>query len=255
MTQFANYPSLQGRGVLVTGGATGIGAAIVEHFLAQGSRVGFIDFDAAAAEKLLASLGEAASRCHFVAADLRDIDALKGAIETLRGALGKPITVLVNNAARDDRHSIELVTPEYWDERMATNLRHQFFATQAVQADMVAAGGGSIVNMSSVSFLRGQGGMPVYLTAKSAVTGLTRALARDLGKHHIRVNAVVPGWIMTERQLKLWMTPEAEAGLLRDQKLPEKLYPPDIARMVLWLAADDSRLVTSQHFVVDAGLS
>jgi NAD(P)-dependent dehydrogenase (short-subunit alcohol dehydrogenase family) len=161
--------------------------------------------------------------------------------------------VLVNNAARDDRHSIESVTPEYWDERMATNLKHQFFAAQAVQKDMIAAGGGSIINMSSISFLRAQGNMPVYLTAKSAVVGLTRALARDLGPHRVRVNAVFPGWIMTERQLKLWMTPEREVDMLRGHCIPEKLYPPDIARMVLWLAADDSRLVTSQRFVVDAG--
>jgi NAD(P)-dependent dehydrogenase (short-subunit alcohol dehydrogenase family) len=136
---------------------------------------------------------------------------------------------------------------------MATNLRHQFFAAQAVKDDMIAAGGGSIVNLSSISFMLGQGGMPVYLTAKSAVVGLTRALARDLGPHHIRVNAVMPGWIMTERQIKLWLTPEAEAEMLRGQCLPEKLYPPDIARMVLFLAADDSRLVTAQNFVVDAG--
>ena len=186
-------------------------------------------------------------------ADLRDIDALRNAIDRLRGEFGGGFSVLVNNAARDDRHAIDDVTPEYWDERMATNLRHQFFCAQAVKEDMIAAGGGSIINFSSVSFMLKQGGMPVYLTAKSAVIGLTHALARDLGPHHIRVNTVVPGWIMTQRQVDLWLTPEAEAEVLRGQCIPEKLYPPDIARMVLWLAADDSRLVTAGEFVVDGG--
>src|SRR3984893_2964421 len=253
MTGFAIYPSLRDRRVLVTGGASGIGAGIVEHFVAQGARVGFIDLDAAAAERLMGSLGGQASHAAFARADLRDIAALRQAIDALRVRLGGSVTVLVNNAARDDRHAIDQVTPEYWDERMATNLRHQFFAAQALKDEMIAAGGGAVINMSSISFLLGQGGMPVYLTAKSAVVGLTRALARDLGPHHIRVNAVFPGWIMTERQQKLWLTPEAEAEMMRGQCIPEKLYPPDIARMVLWLAADDSRLVTAQNFVVDAG--
>jgi D-xylose 1-dehydrogenase len=253
MSSFANYPSLRDRGVLVTGGASGIGASIVEHFVAQGARVGFIDLDAEAAERLTVSLGERRANAVFVRADLRDIAALRQAIDTLRARLGGSFTVLVNNAARDDRHDIDQVTPEYWDERMATNLRHQFFAAQALKDEMIAAGGGAIINMSSISFLLGQGGMPVYLTAKSAVVGLTRALARDLGPHRIRVNAVFPGWIMTERQLKLWLTPDAEADMMRGQCIREKLYPPDVARMVLWLAADDSALVTAQNFVVDAG--
>jgi len=253
MTTFATYPSLRNRTVLVTGGASGIGAGIVEHFLDQGARVGFIDFDTAASERLLATLGEQAPNCCFAQADLRDIAALRGAIERIRSTLGGPITVLVNNAARDDRHSIDQVTPDYWDERMATNLRHQFFAAQAVKDEMIAAGGGSIVNFTSISFRMATAGMPVYLTAKSAVIGLTRALARDLGKHRIRVNSVMPGWIMTQRQIDLWLTPEGEVDLLRSQCIPEKLYPPDIARMVLWLAADDSRLVTAQNFVVDGG--
>jgi len=252
MTDFATYPSLRGRRVLVTGGASGIGAGIVEHFAAQGARVGFIDTDAEAAERLTGTLGKARANVAFARADLRDIAALRRAIAALRETLGS-FTVLVNNAARDDRHAIDEVTPDYWDERMETNLRHQFFAAQALKDEMIAEGGGSIVNMSSISFLLGQGGMPVYLTAKSAVVGLTRALARDLGPHRIRVNAVFPGWIMTERQQKLWVTPEAEAAMLKGQCIPEKLYPPDIARMALWLAADDSALVTAQNFVVDAG--
>jgi NAD(P)-dependent dehydrogenase (short-subunit alcohol dehydrogenase family) len=253
MSHFASYPSLRDRAVVVTGGATGIGAALVEHFVSQGAAVGFLDFDAAAGRQLVESLAGGPGSCRFIEADLRDVAQLRIGIDALRGELGARITVLVNNAARDDRHAIDEVTPEYWDERMATNLRHQFFAAQAVKDDMIAAGGGSIINMSSISFLLKQGGMPVYLTAKSAVTGLTRALARDLGPHMIRVNAVVPGWIMTERQLRLWVTPEGEAQIRQGQCLPEKLYPDDVARMVLWLAADDSRLVTAQHFVVDGG--
>ena len=250
---FARYPSLRDRAVVVTGGASGIGASIVTHFAEQGARVGFIDFDGKAGQALMAGLGASAERCRFVEADLRDVDQLRAAMTTLGRELGRTPTVLVNNAARDDRHAIDDVTPEYWDERMATNLRHQFFSAQALIPGMADAGGGSIINMSSVSFLLAQGGMPVYLTAKSAAIGLTRALARDLGPRRIRVNAVIPGWIMTERQERLWLTPEAEQRIAQDQCIPEKLYPPDIARMVLWLAADDSRLVTAQNFVVDGG--
>jgi NAD(P)-dependent dehydrogenase (short-subunit alcohol dehydrogenase family) len=253
MSGFAIYPSLRDRRVLVTGGASGIGASIVEHFVAQGSRVGFIDLDEASAERLMASLGDRREAAQFAKADLRDIAALRQAIDRLRGRLGGSFNVLVNNAARDDRHGIDQVTPEYWDERMATNLRHQFFAAQALKDEMIAAGGGSIVNFTSISFRMAAPGMPVYLTAKAAVIGLTRALARDLGSHHVRVNSVMPGWIMTPRQIELWLTPEAEANLIKSQCIPEKLYPPDIARMVLWLAADDSRLVTAQTFVVDGG--
>ena len=250
---FASYPSLKGRTVLVTGGASGIGASIVEHFAAQGAKVGLIDLDRSAAEALKASVPNP-SRLHVETADLRDIPALQAAIGRIRAALGK-FSVLVNNAARDDRHSIESVNPAYWDERMATNLRHQFFAAQAVKDDMVALGGGSIINMSSISFKLAQGGMPAYLTAKAGVIGLTRGLARDLGPHGIRVNSVIPGWIMTQRQIDLWLTPDSEAELMRRQCIPEKLYPPDIARMILWLAADDSRLVTAQEFTVDGGWS
>ena len=255
MLDFAIYPSLRDRRVLVTGGASGIGASIVEHFVAQDARVGFIDLDADAGERLASSLGERRGHAAFARADLRDIAALRQAIDTLRRQLGGAFSVLVNNAARDDRHGIDQVTPEYWDERMNTNLRHQFFAAQAVKDEMIAADGGSIINFTSISFRMAIGGMPAYLTAKAAVIGLTRALARDLGAHHIRVNSVMPGWIMTPRQIELWLTPEGEANLIKSQCIPEKLYPPDIARMVLWLAADDSRLVTAQTFVVDGGRS
>jgi D-xylose 1-dehydrogenase len=250
--QFAIYPSLSGRVVLVTGGASGIGASIVEHFVAQGSKVGFIDLDKGAAELLLGRLkgpGSARFRC----ADLRDIEQLRRAIVGVASELGGPFTVLINNAARDDRHAIDEVTPEYWDERMATNLRHQFFAAQAVKNGMIEAGGGSIINMSSNSFLVATGGMAAYTAAKSAVIGLTRGLARDLGPHQIRVNTVYPGWIMTQRQLELWVTAETEAKRRAGQCIPDRLYEPDVARMVLWLAADDSRMVTARDFVVDGG--
>ena len=250
--QFATYPSLAGRHVLVTGGASGIGASIVEHFVAQGSHVGFLDLDDAAAGKLLGSLDKSA-KVEFAKADLRDIPAVRTAIQGLREALGGGFTVLVNNAARDDRHAIDDVTPEYWDERMATNLRHQFFCAQAVKPDMLAAGGGSIINMSSNSFLLATGGMPAYTAAKSGVIGLTRGLARDLGPHHIRVNIVYPGWIMTQRQLDLWMDEAGEARRSAGQCIPDRLHAPDVARMVLWLAADDSQLVTAREFVVDGG--
>ncbi|MGI4975809.1 MAG: SDR family NAD(P)-dependent oxidoreductase [Janthinobacterium lividum] len=251
-SQYATYPSLAGRRVLVTGGASGIGASLVEHFAAQGSHVGFLDLDEAAAESLLGRLPEGAV-ARFARVDLRDIPAVRAAISGLRESLGGGFTVLVNNAARDDRHAIDEVTPEYWDERMATNLRHQFFCAQAVKDDMIAAGGGSIVNMSSNSFLLASGGMPAYTAAKSAVIGLTRGLARDLGPHHVRANVVYPGWIMTERQMALWVTPEGEARRAAGQCIPDALHAEDVSRMVLWLAADDSRLVTARDFVVDGG--
>jgi NAD(P)-dependent dehydrogenase (short-subunit alcohol dehydrogenase family) len=244
---FATYPSLKNEAVIVSGGASGIGASIVEHFAAQGARTGFLDLDAEAGRALAAKTGAA-----FVQCDLRDIEALKAAIAALEAKNGLTLA-LVNNAARDDRHKVEEVTPAYWDERMATNLRHHFFAAQAVLPAMRARKQGSIVNVGSISWRLGLGGMPAYVTAKAAIEGLTRGLARDLGPDCIRVNCVVPGWIMTERQTKLWLTPEAEADLMAKQCLKEKLYPEDVARMVLWLAAGDSRMVTAQSFVVDGG--
>ncbi len=247
--QFAIYPSLSGRAVLVTGGASGIGAQMVTRFAQQGARVAFVDFDAAAGAAVASRTGAA-----FIACDLRDIAALRAAVAQAAALVGD-ITVLVNNAARDDRHAIEDVEPDYWDERIATNLRHQFFCVQAVVPMMRRAGGGSIVNMGSVSWMNRNGGMPAYTAAKAAVRGLTRGLARDLGPDHIRVNEVVPGWVHTERQKALWLTPEAEARSQANQCLKGALLPDDIARMVLWLAADDSAMVTAQHFVVDGGSS
>ncbi|BBK33953.1 NAD(P)-dependent dehydrogenase (short-subunit alcohol dehydrogenase family) [Stella humosa] len=252
MEGFARYPSLEDRAVFVSGGATGIGAAIVEHYVAQGARVAFVDIDEASAAALLERLKGVGPAPLFIPCDLRDIPALRAACAQASSAIG-PIRAVVNNAARDDRHTIEEVTPEYWDERMATNLRHQFFVSQALAPAMAEAGGGAIVNFGSISWMGMTPNIPVYLTAKAAVQGLTRALARDLGDKKIRVNTVVPGWVMTERQVSMWLTPEAEARLMTLQCLKEKVYPPDLARMVLWLTADDSRMVSAQTFIVDGG--
>ena len=253
MIRTASYPSLDGRVAFVTGGGSGIGASIVEHLCAQRARVAFVDIEAAVSETLVKTIAE---RGHpapmFLLCDLRDVGALRTAIGEVRARLGR-IRVLVNNAAHDERHTIERVTPEYWDDRFAVNLRHQFFAAQAVAPEMAAAGGGSIINFGSTSWMVSQGGMPAYLSAKSAVTGLTRALARDFGPMNIRVNSIVPGWIMTERQIKLWLTPEGEQELLRRQCLKRKLFPEDVARVVLFFAADDSSACTSQSYIVDGG--
>ncbi len=246
----AIYPSLKDRTVLVTGGASGIGEAIVRAFAGQGARVGFLDIDVEGGAKLASEFE--ADRVAFEACDLRDIAALRSAISAVSTRFG-PITILVNNAARDDRHDMDTVTPEYWDERMATNLKHQFFAAQAVAPGMREAGGGAIVNIGSVSWMIGQGGMPCYTTAKSAVQGLTRSLARDLGPANIRVNTVVPGWIMTQRQIDLWLTPESEAELMQRQCLKRKLMPEDVAKAVLFFASDEAGACTNQSYIVDGG--
>ena len=247
--EFAVYPSLKDKAVFVTGGASGIGADIVRAFAEQGSRVGFVDLDAGRGETLARDLGEAV---HFESCDLRDIDALRRAFAALKERVGAA-EVLVNNAARDDRHPWDAVTPEYYDERIAANLRHMFFAIQAVAPDMVAAGRGSIVNMGSNSWWEAGGGMPVYTTAKAAVHGMTRSFARDLGPHRIRVNTVVPGWVMTERQKELWVTPEKLAAQLKRQCLPDPIEPVFLARMVLFLASDDAAMCTANNFMVEAG--
>jgi len=253
MANGAIYPSLKDRTVLVTGGAGGIGESIVEHFCRQQARVGFLDYDRTAAEALVDRLAAAGLPAPaFEHCDLRDIEALRGAIARIRSRLG-PVSVLVNNAAHDERHDIDSVTPEYWDDRMAVNLRHQFFATQAVWKEMAEAGGGAIVNLGSVTWMIGQGGMPGYSAAKSAVVGLTRSLARDLGQHNIRVNSVLPGWIMTKRQVEKWLTPEGEADLMRNQCLKRKLVPDDVARVVVFFASDEASACTNQNYIVDGG--
>jgi len=247
MPEFASYPSLKGRSVFVSGGGSGIGASIVEHFAAQGSKVGFVDINEPASNAVAAKTGALFLKC-----DIKDVKAYQAALAGMAARVG-PITVLVNNAAHDERHKLEDVTPEFWDDRIAVNLRHAFFAIQAVVPGMKKAGGGSIVNFSSISYHTMTANLSVYQAAKAATIGMTRGLARDLGADKIRLNSITPGWIMTQRQIDLWLTPEAEADLMKVQCLKEKVYPPDIARMVLWLAADDSRMVTAQNFVVDGG--
>ena len=259
MQASARYPSLQGRTVFISGGATGIGASFVEQFFAQGAKVGFVDRDAAAGQALAERIAagrnpQAAPAPLFSACDVTDIAALRAAIARTRDAFG-PVGALVNNAANDQRHRVDEVTPEFWDQCMNVNLRHQFFAAQAVVDDMKALGGGSIVNLGSISWMIKGPDYPAYATTKAAVHGLTRSLARDLGKHNIRVNALVPGWVMTERQIKLWVTPESERELDAAQCLPGRLQPEDIAAFALFLAADDARLCTAQSYVVDAGWS
>ena len=245
----ATYPDLAGKTVLITGGASGIGEAIVRRFAAQGSRVGFLDINDAAGEALAAELG---GGVRYVHADLTDIPALRAGVAAVRDAFG-PVAILVNNAAHDERHRTEDVTPEYWDNRVAVNLRHQFFTAQAVLPDMQAAGGGSIVNFGSTSWMVGQGGMAAYTACKSAVLGLTRSLARDYGADNIRVNAIAPGWIMTQRQKDLWLTPEGEKELMVRQCLKRGLQPDEIARVTLFLASEEASACTNQHYVVDGG--
>lgn len=252
MTSFACYPSLQDRAVLITGGATGIGATLVEAFVDQGARVGFIDIDVAAGQALVDTLGGARHAPAFVAADLKNIDALDQAIDAIRDRIG-PITALLNNAANDTRHAIDETTSDSWDAGIAVNLKHQFFAAKNVAADMKANGGGAIVNFGSVSWKLKQGGMPVYTTSKAAVQGLTRSLARDFGPFNIRVNTLVPGWVMTEKQIRLWLDEKGKEEIARGQCINRPLLPEHIARMALFLVADDSAMCTAQDFIVDGG--
>lgn len=253
--RFARYPSLEDRAVLITGGATGIGASFVEHFAQQGARVAFVDLDAAAGAALAESLAQAPHVRHaplFIQCDLTDIGALRHAIDAIRARIGA-IAVLVNNAANDARHSIGDVTPESFDAGIAVNLRHQFFAAQAVIDDMKQQGGGAIVNLGSISWMLKNGGYPVYVMAKAAVQGLTRGLARDLGPFGIRVNSLVPGWVMTDKQRRLWLDDAGRAAIKAGQCLDAELLPADLARMALFLAADDSRMITAQDVIVDGG--
>jgi NAD(P)-dependent dehydrogenase (short-subunit alcohol dehydrogenase family) len=252
VSSFAQYPSLRGKVVFITGGASGIGAEMVRAFVEQGAHVGFVDMDEPGGSALRDELAADRATIAFEVCDLRDIDALRQAFANLKGALG-PADVLVNNAARDDRHNWQDVTAVYYDERIATNLRHMFFAIQAVAPDMIAAGGGSIINFGSNSWWEAGGGFPVYATAKSAVHGMTRTLARDLGGHRIRVNTIVPGWVMTERQKSLWVTPEAIEAHRARQCLPDLVEPIYLARMALFLASDDAAMCTANNYMVEAG--
>jgi NAD(P)-dependent dehydrogenase (short-subunit alcohol dehydrogenase family) len=249
MTGYATYPSLAGRVAFVSGGSSGLGAEFVRHLAAQGARVGFVDIDRERGEALQRELGD---ETLFLPCDVRDVPALTGALARTADRFG-PIRVLVNNAADDRRYKVEEFDVAMWDDRMAVNVRHHFFAAQAVAPMMRTAGGGSIINLGSISAHIDLLELPAYITAKAGIEGLTRTLARELGPFQIRVNCVIPGWIMTEKQLAEWVTPEAEASIARNQCLPGKLFPDDVARMVLWLAADDSRSCTAQRWIVDGG--
>ena len=252
----ARYPDLDGLPVLVTGGGSGIGASIVEHFAAQGARVGAIEVNAATAERTRAAVREATGRdVAFAVADLRDIAATRDAVASLAAQTG-PFRALVNNAGDDERHAWDTMTPELWDDRFAVNLRHQFFVAQAVAPGMIAAGGGSIINLNSISWMFGAATVIAYTTAKSAVTGLTKSLARELGIHRIRVNGIAPGWVLTEKQVARANAadPSKFKAYLDRQCLKEHLAPADIARMALWLASEESRLCTGQTYIVDGGV-
>ena len=249
---FAVYPSLRGRVAFVSGGASGLGEAFVRHLAEQGTAVGFVDLDQERGRTLAGELAAHGLSARFLPCDVRDVPALRTAIRAVADDLG-PIRVLVNNAANDQRDRVMELDEHTWDDRIAVNVRHHFFAAQTVAPMMRDAGGGSIINLGSISAHIDLLDLPGYITAKAGVEGLTRTLARELGPWAIRVNCIIPGWIMTERQLTQWVTPEAEASIERNQCLPQRLVPDDVARMLLFLAADDSRSCTAQNWVVDGG--
>jgi NAD(P)-dependent dehydrogenase (short-subunit alcohol dehydrogenase family) len=251
--KMASYPSLSDRVIVVTGGASGIGEAIVEAFAMQRSQVAFLDIQDAAADRLVQRIEASgfASPVYFHC-DLNDVAAIKASVQDILQRF-ETIDVLINNAGNDSRHSIEEVTPEFWDQAMAVNLKHQFFMTQAVIPFMRQAGRGSIINMSSISWAIPSIGLPVYVTAKAAVVGLTRTLAHELGVHNIRVNCVMPGAIRTERQERLWFTEAYKTEILTRQALKRMIMPAEVARLILFLAAEDSSGVTNQSFIIDGG--
>lgn len=251
--KLALFPSLRGQRVFITGGGTGIGAAIVAAFAEQGAQVAFVDVAEAESDALARSLSDAGHPAPWWrVCDVRDVAALKAAVDAATEALGD-FSTLVNNVARDDRHTLESVTPEYWDERMAVNQRPAFFAIQAIVPGMQRLGGGSVVNIGSTGWQSKGSEYPCYAIAKSSVNGLTRGLAGSLGRDRIRVNTVSPGWVMTERQIKMWLNADGEDAIKCNQCLPDKLQPSDVARMVLFLASDDAAMCTAQEFKVDAG--
>ena len=254
MSKIVSYPSLKDKVVLITGGASGIGASIVKNFLEQGSKVAFIDKEEDFGQDLVKKLYNYNHKALFKKCDLVDIKGLKKTINEIRNELGK-FSIVVNNAANDERHNIDDVTPEFWDNRFHINLRHYFFTIQSTYKDMKDLGRGSIVNIGSSSWMKSSGGMPGYTTAKSAVAGLTKTLARDLGEYNIRVNCVVPGWIMTEKQIKfLLRNPEMKKDVFKKQCIKRMLEPEDISKVVLFFASDQSAGCTSQNYVVDGGV-
>lgn len=252
MTAFARYPSLADIPVVISGGASGIGESLVRNFAAQGARVGFVDIAVEAGEALAAELAVGGQAVRFTPCDITDIDAYRLALSGLAAVHGDAL-VLVNNAAHDQRHDWREVTPAYWDDRMAVNLRHAFFASQAVAPGMIRAGRGSIINLGSISWMIMTPQLPLYETAKAATHGLTRSMARELGKSGIRVNSLVPGAIITPRQLELWLSDTAMREIEAQQALAGLLYPDDVARMALFLAAQDSAMISAQQFIVDGG--
>jgi len=252
MSEFAIYPSLKDMPVVISGGASGIGEAIVRAFAEQGSKVGFVDIAAEAGKKLEAELNLAGATTRFIECDITDVVRYQAVIREFEAAHG-PALALVNNAANDERHKWEDVTPEFWDGRIAVNMKHAFFAAQAVLPGMIAAKRGSIINFGSISWMILTGNLAAYTASKAAMHGMSRSLARDVGKHGVRVNTLVPGWIMTERQLAHWVDDTANRLIDEQQALAGRLYPADIARMALFLAADDSSMISAQDFVVDGG--
>ena len=253
----ATYPSLAGRPVLITGGGSGIGAAFTEHFHAQGCKVALFDIDDAASAALVENLtrggGAGTTPPLYERCDVTDIEMVRACVKRVEEKLGA-IRVLVNNASRDDRKDMFDITPEYWDKMLAVNLRHQFFVTQAVAPAMIAAGGGSVIMMGSISWMRGRSGMAGYTTSKAGINGLTRTLARELGDKNVRVNCIVPGAVVTERQKQLWLKPEDEQRFLDLQSLKFRLSPDEVARVALFLASDEARGIAGQNIIVDAGI-
>ncbi|QDZ13110.1 SDR family NAD(P)-dependent oxidoreductase [Devosia ginsengisoli] len=252
MSQFATYPSLAGVPVIISGGASGIGESMVRHFAGQGSKVGFVDIADAAGEKLAAELTSAGQAVRFAHCDVTDVAAYRAAIAGFAAVHGDAL-VLVNNAAHDQRHDWREVTPDYWDDRMAVNLKHAFFAMQAVAPGMIAAGRGSIINLGSISWMIMTPRIPLYETAKAAIHGLTRSMARELGQSGIRVNSLVPGAVITPRQMELWLDEASLKGIAAEQALAGMVYPDDVSRMALFLAAEDSAMISAQQFLVDGG--
>ena len=252
MPQLAKFASLRGKRVFITGGGTGIGEAMVISFAEQGAQVAFVDIASEASQALVRRVKEAGyPEPQFRQCDITDIPALQAAMADLAGA--GAFDVLVNNAANDQRHDTAGVTLDYWNERIAINQRPMFFTCQAVLAGMKKKGAGSIINVGSISWHVKNAGYPVYATAKAATHGLTRGLAREFGAHGIRVNTVTPGWVMTQRQIELWLDEAGEQEIKRNQCLPSKLMPQHVASMVLFLAAEDGAMCTAQEFIVDGG--
>jgi NAD(P)-dependent dehydrogenase (short-subunit alcohol dehydrogenase family) len=251
----SSYAGLAGKAVFITGGGSGIGAAFTRGFAGQGARVGFADIAEDASRALVVEIQkETGTAPFFIACDIRDIAALQAAIEKIRVEFGD-IGVLVNNAGNDDRHTMEQVTPAYWDERIAVNMRHMFFAAQAVAPQMKRLGGGAIINLGSIIWRLKLTGLPIYNVTKASVTGLTRVLAREFGPFGIRVNTISPGAVWTERQIKLWYTPEVEKEVMAGQCLKARVLPDDVANMALFLASDAAEKCTAQEFIVDGGWS